>query len=566
MFHRRGPRRHGRAAAIGTVALALAAAGCTGSANNGGGGAGGTDADTLIVYTGQAGDWQINFNPYSPTMLEGPGTIFEPLFYYNNLSDSEPTPRLGTDFSWNEDGTELTISLRSDATWTDGEPFTAADVEFTLDMVAENPTLNSTGYAGDAEAVDDTTVRITFEEPAYMEEAQILGKLFIVPEHIWADLEDPATNVMENPVGTGPFTLGQFTPQAFTLTANPDYYDGEPALKNVRYVALSGNQSGADALSAGTIDWQTGPVPDIANVSENYPGYEAITVPMNQTTLMTCSNAEMGCTGPQTDQAVRQAIYYAIDRTQLNALAFENTSSEISPGFALLERDAEYISDQLPEPTAPMSPDTARSDELLQGAGWTKGGDGIYAKDGERLSLTVKVVAGWTDYITAVDTMAQQLKAAGIELVAQQVSWNEWSDARGRGEYQLLIDSLYQGPAADPYFLYSYFFSSDTTAPVGEVAQPNFARYSDPAVDEALAALKSINPEDTAARQAQFDVIQTRIAEAMPYIPVLTGGTTSEYHAEKFTGWPTLDNLYAIPAVWSRPDQSQIFLNLKPAS
>ncbi len=51
----------------------------------------------------------------------------------------------------------------------------------------------------------------------------------------------------------------------------------------------------------------------------------------------------------------------------------------------------------------------------------------------------------------------------------------------------------------------------------------------------------------------------------MPYIPVLTGGTTSQYNAEKFTGWPTAEDLYAFPAVWQRPDNSQIYLNLKPA-
>jgi len=50
----------------------------------------------------------------------------------------------------------------------------------------------------------------------------------------------------------------------------------------------------------------------------------------------------------------------------------------------------------------------------------------------------------------------------------------------------------------------------------------------------------------------------------MPYIPILTGGTTSEFHAAKFTGWPTLDNMYAFPAVWASPDSSQIYKKLVP--
>ncbi|MER5264129.1 ABC transporter substrate-binding protein [Actinosynnema sp. NPDC002837] len=555
-------RRFSRArmAAAGLAAVAMLATACGGSSA-------GSDAnkDTLVVYTGQAGDWQLNFNPFSPTLIEGPGTIFEPLFFFNNIRDVEPRPRLGKSFQWNADGTQLDIELRDDAKWTDGQKFTAKDVVFTLDMVSKNPTMNSTGYKGTATAVDDTHVSVKFTEPSYMEGPQVLGKIFMVPEHKWKDIATPATDVIKEPVGTGPFMLDEFKAQAFTLKSNPDYHSGEPALKKVRYLALSGNQSGEAALRAGQIDWQTGPVPDIADVEKNYPGYKAITIPMNQVALFTCSNAALGCQGPQTDVAVRKAIYYALNRTQINSLAFENTASEVSPGAALLERDKDQISSKLKEKTAPMQPDEAKATQLLEAAGYAKGGDGIYAKDGKPLTMTLKVVAGWTDYITAVDTMSQQLQKVGIKVTAQQLSWNEWSDARGRGEFELLIDSLHQGPAPDPFYNASYFFSTATTAKVGEVANPNFSRFSDPQVDAALAGLKGVNPTDDAARRPFLDTIQTRIEESIPYIPVLTGGTTSEYNAKKFTGWPTKDDLYAFPAVWARPEASEIYLKLKPA-
>ncbi|PSL58515.1 peptide/nickel transport system substrate-binding protein [Saccharothrix carnea] len=555
-------RRFSRArmAAAGLAAVAMLATACGGSSAGGD-----ANKDTLIVYTGQSGDWQLNFNPFSPTMLEGPGTIFEPLFFFNNIRDVEPRPRLGKSFEWNADGTQLDIELRDDAKWTDGQKFTAKDVVFTLDMVAKNATMNSTGYKGVATAVDDTHVTIKFTEPSFMEGPQVLGRIWMVPEHKWKDIATPGTDVVKEPVGTGPFMLEEFKAQAFTLKANPDYHSGEPALKKVRYLALSGNQSGEAALRAGQIDWQTGPVPDIANVEKNYPGYKAITIPMNQVALFTCSNADLGCQGPQTDVAVRKAIYYAINRTQINSLAFENTASEVSPGAALLERDKDQISSKLTEKTAPMQPDTAKATQLLEAAGYTKGGDGIYAKDGKPLAMTLKVVAGWTDYITAVDTMSQQLQQAGIKVTAQQVSWNEWSDARGRGQFELLIDSLHQGPAPDPFYNASYFFSTATTAKVGEVANPNFSRFSNPQVDAALAALKGVDPEDDAARQPYFDTIQTEIEKSIPYIPVLTGGTTSEFNAKKFTGWPTKEDLYSFPAVWARPEHSEIYLKLKPA-
>ncbi len=550
-----------RLTVVGALSLGLVLTGCGGGGSKSGGG----NSDTLIAYTGQSGDYQINFNPYSPTVIDGPGTVYEPLFFYNVAHKDDPTPRLGTEYSWNKEGTELSVTLRPDAKWTDGQKFTADDVVFTLDMIRKNPEMNSTGYAGTATAVDETHVKIAFDKPSFSDGPQILGRFWIVPKHIWSTLAKPSEDVMKNPVGTGPFKLADFKPQAFTLEANPDYYGGAPALKKIRFVALSGNQSGADALKAGQIDWQTGPVPDIKDVAKNYPGYQAITVPMNQAALFTCSNAELGCTGPQTDPAVRKAIYYAIDRTQLNALAFENTASEISPGYALVARDKALLSSKLTDQVAPMDPQADKASRLLEEAGYTKGSDGVYAKNGEKLTLTVKVVSGWTDYITAVTTIGEQLKKAGIKLTVQQVSWNEWSDARGRGQYELLIDSLSQGPAPDPYYPYSYFFSSKTTAPVGEAANPNFARFKNADVDAALDALKVIDPEDTAARQPYYDTIQAEIEKSMPYIPLLTGGTTSEFNTGKFTGWPTQDNLYAFPAVWGRPDNSEIFLHLKPA-
>ncbi|MEU9166274.1 ABC transporter substrate-binding protein [Streptomyces sp. NPDC048420] len=542
------------------AALMLAAAGCQSS---------GTPAQSkspvLVAYTGQASDYQINFNPFAPTAIGGTGTIFQTLFFYNTVRKDAPVPRLGKKFSWNPDGTKLSITLRDGVKWSDGQRFTAADVVFTLDMITKHKGMNNAGYAGHATAVDDTHVSIAFDKPSFVDGPSVLGKTYIVPQHKWKDLADPGVAVLKDPVGTGPYLLDDFKPQAYTLKANPSYWGGEPTVKRIRYPALSGNQSGATALKAGQIDWQTGPVPGVEDVAKNYPGYESVITPLNQIVLDTCSNADLGCKGPQTDPAVRRAIYHAIDRTQLNALAFEGTASEISPSLLLPNRDKALMSARLQNATAPMQPDVAEAQRTLESAGYAKGSDGIYAKDGKPLSLTVMTVSGWTDYITAVNTIGQQLKKAGIKLTPQQLSWNEFVDSRDRGSYQLIIDSLYQGPAPDPYYLYTYFLSTAQTAEVGAKPGSNFSRFSDPQVDKALDAIKHINPADTTARQPYLDTVQTRIEQAMPYIPVLTQGTINVVHDAKFTGWPTAADLYAFPAVWQSPDSAEVYLRLKPA-
>ncbi|MDT0268049.1 ABC transporter substrate-binding protein [Streptomyces sp. DSM 44915] len=557
--------RRARAAIAGGALCALLATGCGGGSSNdggGGGGGGGAGSDTLNIFSGASGDFQANFNPYSPTKLEGAGSIFEPLFFLNIARSEDPVPLLGTEYSWNEDGTELSITLREGVEWSDGEAFTADDVKFTFDMLRENEAINSIGFDGETTVVDDTHVTVAFESTAYMDAAELLGRTWIVPEHIWSDV-DPATDTMTEPVGTGPYTLGEFKAQSFTLTANPNHWDGEPAVKTIRSLSLSGNQAGADALSAGQVDWLTSPVPSLDRVEEVYPGYTSVVANTFQIVLGTCSNEELGCEGPQTDPAVRQAIYHAMDRETIDSLAFQGIAAPMSPGFGLPDRD--YISPDLENQVTEMTGDVESATAVLEAAGWERDGDGLYQRDGEELSLSVRAVSGWTDYITTLQTMTEQLRAAGIELIVEQSSWNEWSEARGRGDYELIIDALNPGPTADPYWQYINYYTSENTQPVGENTNTNWARYANPEVDAAIEELSHIDPADADARQPHLDLIQTTIEQEMPYIPVLLNGTVSIWNQDKFTGWPTEDDLYTFPALWQSPDNSLVYKNLRPA-
>src|SRR5699024_10950384 len=142
-------------------------------------------------------------------------------------------------------------------------------------------------------------------------------------------------------------------------------------------------------------------------------------------------------------------------------------------------------------PSLENAPWNAQPDEattILEDAGYSLGDDGIYAKDDVRLSMTISCPTGWSDYVTALDTLAAQYKEIGIELIPQQVSVNEWNDAKAKGTYQLVIDAVGQGPAPDSYYPYRNQFSTDNTVPVGENGNPynNVTRFSDPEVDAAL--------------------------------------------------------------------------------
>ena len=143
------------------------------------------------------------------------------------------------------------------------------------------------------------------------------------------------------------------------------------------------------------------------------------------------------------------------------------------------------------------------------------GQDGYRYKNGEKLSMTIQTVAGWSDYILINDTLKQQLKPLGIEIVSSQMAWNQWNENEQKGNYQLSLDSLGLGVTSDPYYTYSPRYTTDNMAKVGDTSGgQNYARYSNPVVDKAVA--NAAATEDEAERKAQYAIVQQEITNDVP--------------------------------------------------
>ena len=540
---------------LGTAAVAASAAialsGCSGSGGTNSGSTSGTSSVTL--FSGQVGNFTDNFNPLSPTgsgLQPTNGVIYEPLFYYNKAAAGAPVPLLGKSFSWNSDGTDLTVKVRQGVKWSDGSPETVDDVVYSLNLVSNNPALNTSGQKWTATKVDDGTVDIKFPATAFTLEPQILGNEPIVPQKIWSKISDPTKTTNTKPVGTGPYALKTFTPQSVLLEKNKYYWgtgDTAPKVDQVRYISLSNADAATSALQQGQVDYMGSFLPTLKKIMSAHKNLAYSNTPQATTAIFTCANAGLGCEGPQTDVAVRQAMYYAMDRTQLNNQAAAGFSAPASPSLILNTVNKDQIVDSS-NLQVPQKADVAKAKSVLEAAGWKLGSNGYYTKGGQELDLTVNVVSGWTDYDTICTLLQGQFKAAGIKLNVNQVAQNAWTQAEVSGKYQLSLNSINMGPSSNPYFQYNQYLNSAATDKVGGSAPTNMTRYSNPAVDQAIKTLASTN--DKATEKTAYKTIQDAVVTDMPYVPVYVNSALAEYNNSHATGWPSQDNLYAFPLPW----------------
>ncbi|MFD5225065.1 ABC transporter substrate-binding protein [Microbacterium sp. NPDC058342] len=538
----------------GAAALALALGGCAPSRS--------ADAADrpLRIWSGSMTPITHNFNPFAVDTAAHLtyGAIYEPLFFFNQLSADEPVGLIGESFEFNEEGTVLTIRIKPDLKWNDDADLTAADVVFSLGY---GPNLDPDMVS--AEAADATTVVVTYSAPKFTSASMILGSTWIVPEHVWSEVSDYMAETNPEPVGSGPYRLKNFTDAAYTLEANPLFREGAPDIKQVQDVGIDSNQSSEDLLKTGKLDW----VGQFVANPDGVTGSGRIAT-MNQqqdpTVIMTCADAALGCKGAQTDPAVRQALNVAIDRAAIGKKAFAGLAGEASPSFALLPRDEKWLSDSSLA-TSPQDPDAAEAGRILEAAGYTKDSDGFYGKNGTAIELDLFSPDGWTDYNDAAKLIGAQAAEAGIRVNARTVSEAEYWTPVSNGDFQLALYGLTQSLVADPYSNYDQYFATSATAEVGQmpVKGQNYARYSNADVDAAVKAAGATL--DESVKKEAYAKIQARIAEDLPYIPVVLNASQAFYNTADFTGWPTEDDLYANPLPYLSTASAVILTRLRPA-
>jgi peptide/nickel transport system substrate-binding protein len=488
------------------------------------------------------------------------GLIYETLLFFNR-EDGSVKPWLASSYQLSNNATTITFKLRSGVKWSDGKPFTSADVVFTLNLIHNHPAVDYSSIWNVIKGVsapDDQTVVVTLKQPSSPLLWYLGGQTYILPQHLWSNVSNPVTYTNPNPVGTGPYLLKSFSPQLYVFDRNPHFWQpGKPYINELRYPSFNSNTSADLLLSQGAVDWTGLFTPNVNKtfVSRD-PVHNHYWFPPNNVVTLYLNLTKH----PFNTLAVRQAISAAIDRNKLYNVGEGGYEPPAHPTGLVLPANKNFLSPTYAK--ASFAVDTAKVASLLQGAGFRKGNDGIYVdKSGNRLAFNINVVSGWTDWVTDSQIMASNLQAVGMDVKVNTISFNAYYGSLQTGTFDTAISWTSPGPT--PYFLYNSMLASTNTAPIGQPATSNFERWSDPTTDKLLQQYTS--SPDPAVQQEAIAGIQKIMVEQLPTIPLIYGATWYEYSTAHFVGWPDQQHPYAMPAPYAYPDEEIVVLNLHQA-
>lgn len=478
------------------------------------------DAPTGRVIVGLSQEPTV-FNPLMPKIEVDDNvhfSIFDALFRID--SNGEIVPNLAAEVPTlenggiSEDGLNWRVKLRDDVTWHDGEPFTAEDVRFTLELVV-NPDFRAWRTTGhdlvrDIEVVSPTEITWRMEQ-AFAPYLSFLTETFIVPEHLLASAEDPnEAPFNREPVGTGAFKWGRRTAgDNLTLVANPDYHGDGPYIEELvfRYipdmtVLFTQFQSGAIDLVGRSYITQ-----------DNYEAAKAL--PDRQVDLVPAPSVEsiyLNLGRPQfQDPAVRQALYYALDRSAIIDVLYYGLPT---PTETFMPPQSIYHHDSLP--AQEFNLDRAR--EILDEAGWMPGADGVREKDGVRLEFNNSTTTGAHLREQTQQFVQQTFAEIGVRMnIENMPAAVMWGDFWGQSQFDSAMVGITYLIAADPDVT-NRFHSRAIVAQGGNGS--NTGQYSNPAVDALLE--EGARTFDPAERMAIYREVQEIIRSELPFLPLFS--------------------------------------------
>ncbi len=515
-----------------------------------------------------------NWNPRVPGNAAGWGMAqlgFESLMIMN-YETGEIMPWLAESFEGSSDSMEFTLKLRPGITWFDGEPMTADDVvhsiELQLDIEGFGSHFTWKEWIDRVEKVDDLTVVFYLNKPNprfvldYFS-VKIAGTHFILPKHIWENVDDPMTfqyfdidNML--PMGTGPYMLGRISTNEVFLVRNDDWWGyktgfsklPEPELVIISYVGTeevrtaTAIDNGFDVMEDITYGaWQA--------IQNQNPAWEAYyddfpyAVPDPCARLIGINHA----VEPWGDRDMRWVLNYVMDRQQIIDIAYEGTTTLAPyfwPSYASMDPYSELIPQDKLE--AMMSPNLERAEEILLSKGYSKVG-GYWQKDGERLTFEIQTAESFSELERIADVYSEQLQRFGIDATKVKLADATFYDNSAFGNYTANSQWFTCGSVNEPWATLNTM--AGEPAPIGSrpAGQQNVYRWYNERYTELVDEIGVLPLGDPRIRELTREALEI-LYDEIPALPTAQAKKLIPNNFTYWSNWPSAKNPYISPWCW----------------
>jgi len=508
------------------------------------------------------------WSPYAlgANMQNGGLLFYEPLYYYSAFADKW-IPWMAEDHQFSSDFKQMTYKIRSGITWSDGQPFTAEDIAFTLNSLRELGPKVTRGNevqqaVADAKATDPTTLVITFKLPSprwnlYMAFGGGLG-IYTVPKHIFSKVDDWSKFTFYDPEKGWPVSTTQWkvvhsSPQQKLIDRRDAWWAADRGMSRLSkverlvYIAYTTETAAAQLFISNQLD---------ASLDVRPATMEQILAQNPKVTTWTGNEKPYGYTDqwptqlminnekpPFNDKDVRWAISYFIDRDKVVQIGNRGAGSRSPLPIPNTPAIRPYF-DKMKEPLSKFDTNEfnpTKGAQLLEGKGYKKGADGMWVNaQGEKITLPIN---GWAVFSDIGPVISEMLKQQGVDATYQTPP--DHFDQLNKGAYTAALDGV-GGSWVDPYFHMRNF---QTSSSLGAVPV-NRSRWKN---DEYDKLVDQFVQTPLTEKEKLLETFGKAMEQWLPNLPVPQ--ITEWYHRipmnqTYWTGWPTNKDPYVNSAFW----------------
>jgi peptide/nickel transport system substrate-binding protein len=481
-------------------------------------------------------------------------------------------PWLARTWKWSNGNKTLTLNLAKNVKWSDGQPLTSADVVYSLKggNGAQSKTMDIMGYTrpdtniASIAAAGKYAVVIKLKTVDSQFISTTLNLAFIVPQHIWAKVKNPATFTNPHPVASGPFTtIARFTTQDYVFSKNAHYWQaGKPLIGCLEYVQATSNDSALALIQSGQVDWTHN---FVANVEKAYQSKDPAHFHSFYATTAYPQSLVFDTTQyPYNLVPFRKALSQAIDRQSISKLGeygYAPATSALGIEFLFPQWVTDASVKAQAKALATYNPTAAK--KTLTDAGFTYKGSQLLDPKGNPVKLDIHVISGWSDWVATDQIIAKNLQAIGLDSKeVLEPDWNSWYPNASSTKNPTLLWQV--GGQGSPFGFFNANLHNNSYIASGLDAT-NTGNWEHFKSDQGTALLQQWKQTlDPSKQQAAATALEKLWLQQLPIVPLFVGPRWSTYSTRYFHCFDSPKNHFGDPIFTTFPDNLLSFTQICP--